>query len=94
MTWSFATNNHTQAPEDHNAVYEKLSKGDISLSPYATWDVQLIQKHREDEDALARLRGFQNKSSIWVELNGHGTYVTPNAITVENLELYYGAHII
>ena len=78
-------------PDIRNEVWNKLSNGDVSLSPYATWEVQLLPKHRgKNQDMYARLAlPTNNEESIWMELNGYGSFVAPNAIRADELEKYH-----
>jgi hypothetical protein len=82
-------------PQTHNEVWGKLSKGTVSLSPYATWEVQLVPKDPTDEDAFLRLTlPVDEDRASWLELNGYASYVTPNAIRVADLKKYYGQNML
>jgi hypothetical protein len=101
LSWSFATDQDGM-PETRSQVWSKLSSGETSLSPYATWEVQLLHKHgnfshpllsqapKSDESSTPQ----DQISSIWLELNGQGSYVTANAIPVADLRRFYGPNLL
>ncbi|KAF8789165.1 hypothetical protein HNY73_007129 [Argiope bruennichi] len=55
-----------------NAVYNKIRNGDLMLSPYAVWKIELINS--SDKDSFEELEKYKNEVSL--ELAGYGSYVT------------------
>ncbi len=93
LSWSFAVDSQG-VPVTYNQVWNKLNKGEVSLSPYATWEVQLVPRHSTVHDnVLASMAQPQEGTSVWLEVNGQGSYVTPGAISTSDMKKYYGSFI-
>lgn len=74
-------------PSRTNSVYSKLKHGNLVLSPYAMWTIQLEHDIPESKtfDQLAAFAG-----DIDLLLIGHGQYVTENApVCNDLLDRYY-----
>lgn len=68
-----------------NVILQKIEEGYYMLSPYALWNVQLIDVDGKGFSALRNLRG-----QVDVQLIGKGQYVTKDCdICNTNLEDYY-----
>jgi len=62
-----------------NNVYAKVQSGDVFLSPYTLWTVQLLKARDElpfDFEELAKLAPF-----VDLELTGVGSFVRPTAVS-------------
>lgn len=82
QTISYSYEKTGNEPTTKNAVYEKLKNGNIVLSPYSMWSIQLM---KGDIKLLEKYRNL-----IDIELSGFGQYVNHNAtICNTNLEKYY-----
>jgi hypothetical protein len=90
LSWSFATR-QDGVPQTRNRVWSKLSNGEASLSPYATWEVQLVHKQGNFSQPLL---SQDQTSGMWLELNGQGSYITPNYISIDKLQRFYGPYMI
>ncbi len=73
-------------PFTRNLVYEKLQNGDIILSPYTSWLVQLIPRIKAKGNELDPFKNV----TIDLYLGGEGAYVA-NYKTggVKNIEKFY-----
>ncbi len=83
-------------PVIYNEGWSKIHKGEVSLSPYATWDVQLVPRLT---DPLDNVQGSVasvpfKEGTIWMEVNGHGTFVTQGSISASALDKYYGSYVM
>ncbi|CAG8755386.1 15529_t:CDS:2, partial [Dentiscutata erythropus] len=56
-------------------AYQKITKGDFILSPYAMWEIQLFVKKNADFSVLHR---YKNKVNL--ELVGHGKWINETNI--------------
>lgn len=82
QTLAFSYEKTGDEPTTKNAVYEKLRNGNIVLSPYTMWTIQL---ENGDFNALQKYRDL-----IDIELYGYGQYVKKNAaVCSTNLQKYY-----
>lgn len=80
IAYSFDTNNGQRVSQ--NSVYEKLERGQMLLSPYTLWAMQL---EGNDFSQLSSFRGL-----VDVELYGRGQYLKTNAaICASNLKEFY-----
>ncbi|XP_059468499.1 uncharacterized protein LOC132192518 [Neocloeon triangulifer] len=61
-----------------NKVQEKLSTGDVPLSPYVMWKFKLIYAGKEDPKVLFHKLGLLSKK-VDLELVGEGSYVAEGA---------------
>ena len=59
-------------PVHRNSVYKKIKNGDLMLSPYAMWKIELLKM--TSSISFDELTLFENEVDI--ELVGSGTYVT------------------
>lgn len=86
IEYSFKTNKKDGTPSVKNWVYEKLAKGDFTLSPYTLWKVSLIAT-KKVFDKLKPFLGAQ----VNLILVGEGTYVDPQEIVGEDFRVgkYY-----
>jgi hypothetical protein len=89
LKFSFGTQQDGQ-PITKNAVYDKLDKGEIMLSPYAIWEFQILPPggNKALTDVLWRKFG---SFIVALELNGKGSYVShvPNSKDSLYLDYYY-----
>lgn len=85
ITFSFAQKDGM--PIRRNGVYNKLMKGDLVLSPYAMWNVQL-ENVSGDKKPFDKLRDFVDHTDLY--LTGHGVYVRNDVPVCGNdVEKYY-----
>ena len=76
-------------PYVRNVVYEKMMNGQFLISPYTTWNVQLLPKNSKD---MRNLKRFIEKDACLIELAliGEGSYVNEELVTKElNLDHYF-----
>lgn len=84
QTMNYGFKKKNGRPTTKNAVYEKLENGNIVLSPYTLWSIQLKRKDG-NFTSLARFKGL-----VDMQLIGRGQYVEPNAAVCKSgLERYY-----
>jgi len=81
--------NDKNDPDIKSISSGKVLKGDVLLSPYTLWTLQLLAENKEE--ALAKLKEFVN--DVDVELVGSGTYIwdTKNLLPALDLRVreYY-----
>ncbi|GFS38772.1 uncharacterized protein NPIL_616941 [Nephila pilipes] len=73
---SYETNNNGE-PVRRNGVFIKIKNGDLMLSPYATWEIKLI--NHTDKISFNDLEFY--KSKVDLELSGSGSYVFRNVFS-------------
>lgn len=84
-TFEYSFTRENKIPVKKNDVFNKVSNGDLILSPYTYWRIKLI-----DEQSF----GFNNFNSfignVRLELSGYGQYLkTDNEICNSDLGKYY-----
>jgi hypothetical protein len=75
-------------PIHRNQVYNKIKAGDLMLSPFAMWNIQLVQLNNNNETLFNELAKF--KDEVDLELVGRGRYIDKGAkIPNLNIANYY-----
>lgn len=73
-------------PVHENSVYDKIKSGDLMLSPYTMWEIQIINATKKIH--FRELIIYKDKVNL--ELVGHGSYVTRGTnISNIDIESYY-----
>ncbi|MEW9824903.1 MAG: hypothetical protein AB2992_07200 (plasmid) [Candidatus Symbiodolus clandestinus] len=87
IQFSFERDAHGE-PVQKNSVYDKIKSGDLMLSPYAMWEIQII--NATNKIHFRELTIYKDKVNL--ELVGHGSYVTRGTnISDTDIENYYKA---
>lgn len=88
IEYSFEKNKQTGEPLDQNYVYKKIKNGDLMLSPYAMWKLQLL--NATDKISFADLGAYTDQ--VDMELIGLGAYLAQD-VDVSSLDIdeYYQA---
>lgn len=91
IEYSFA-NKEDGTPEITNGVYNKLAKGDFTLSPYTTWKFQITKSSSGNFDMLKQYLD----ATVDLTLTGKAMFIDTTQTTPEDLELakYYKSYDI
>lgn len=74
VRYAFENIKGSEEPLSRSLAFEKIKAGDLLLSPFATWTIQLIpHKINKNNVTHANLREFEN--DVDLELQGAGYYV-------------------
>ncbi|GFT48415.1 uncharacterized protein NPIL_178081 [Nephila pilipes] len=84
IRYSFEKNS-VEEPLRKNNVYQKIRKGDLMLSPYALWELQLV--NATNRVSFHELKVYQN--AIDLELTGYGSYVVKEASVLDLVDDEY-----
>ncbi|KAF0390365.1 Macrophage receptor MARCO [Gigaspora margarita] len=85
LTHSFKMENGK--PVSSSKVYDKIIEGNLMLSPYTVWKIQLIELN--DKASFYKLKNYENKVDL--ELVGYGEYINQDAgnDSKEEVEKWY-----
>ncbi len=86
LEFLFEKENRSGEPLHKNKVYDKLAKGNLVLSPYAMWEIQLLNATKRAD--YTQLTVY--KDEVDLELGGYASYVT-GAADDWNVDDYYTA---
>ncbi|RIB19600.1 hypothetical protein C2G38_1254418 [Gigaspora rosea] len=89
LTHSFKMENGK--PVSSSKVYDKITEGNLMLSPYTVWKMQLIELN--DKASYHKLKDYENEVDL--ELVGYGEYINQDGgnDSKEEVETWYEKYI-
>jgi len=82
LQYNFERNKETGDRMQTNNIYEKIKKGDLILSPYSLWTVQLLKVRNDGEFDFSRLANLTR--FVDLELIGQGSFVAKDGSRSKN----------